>query len=158
MEHRAYFFTNMYISDIQRGIQTAHCISDMHRKYNNISLHESILINSLEKWADIDKTMIVLNGGYSSHLVEIIEILQKDDQFPFDFFRESKEALNTALTCVGVILPEFIYETSMQFRSMTESEQVNVLESPIIAYDNKDFGKSNSSNWLIQNLANYRLA
>lgn len=105
---RAYFFTNMYLSDIQRGIQTAHVMHEMFTYYDRSS---SPL---LYDWADNHKTIIVLNAGYSSTLEEIQTHLANDENYlPWNFFRESEEALNNALTCIGIIVPEAYYNTTV---------------------------------------------
>jgi hypothetical protein len=151
MENRAYFFTNMYISDIQRGIQSAHCISDMHVKYKN---HGNDL---LDKWAKYDKTMIVLNGGYSSHLKELCEIFCKNKIFPWKYFQESEEALDGALTCVGIILPEYIYESSQLYRTLSDEDRFEMLRCDI-GYKGDMYENTQLVSWLIENLGNYRLA
>jgi len=153
-EHRAYFFTNMYISDIQRGIQTAHCISDMHMKYK---YHSDVNIKIVDHWANHDKTMIVLNGGYSSHLMELVSIFSDQYDLPWEAFFESAEALGGALTCVGIIIPDYIYETAKLLRNMSESE-LNDITFGDIVYDGKSYKTTPLTIWLLENLSNYRLA
>ena len=154
MESRAYFFTNMYISDIQRGIQTAHCISDMHMKY---SVHdESESTKLLADWATHNKTMIVLNGGYSSHLLKLSDVFNQGD-FPWEIFYESDDALNGALTCIGIIIPEYIYELSKDFHKLDKTEQFNTLFN-MIEYNGEYYDQTPLTHWLIENLSNYRLA
>lgn len=155
MEYRAYFFTNMYISDIQRGIQTAHCISDMHTKYQLESNDCSKILN---KWSEYDKTMIVLNGGYSSHLKDIMSIFDDQNELPWDSFYESMEALDGTLTCVGIIIPEYIYETAKMFKDMTEEGQNTLLSNDNINFNEKSYKNTFIISWLIENLSNYRLA
>lgn len=142
-EFRAYFFTNMYISDIQRGIQTAHCATTLYMKYPVNRL--------LSTWASIDKTMIVLNGGYSSHLHELIYLFKDQVKYPWAYFKESQAALDGALTCVGIILPDYIYES-------TKLKDIK-LDYSNIMYDNILHDCDNNiDRWLIDNLGNYRLA
>ena len=112
---RLYTFTNMYLSQIQRGIQSAHVASDLLVKY---SVHNGIeKRNTLFDWAGNHKTMIVLNGGYSSTLHVLIDLFDDPrNPHPFAAFYESEDALAGALTCVGIVLPERIYETASLIR------------------------------------------
>lgn len=98
---RAYFFLNMYMSGIHAGIQAQHCTAEMFRKYDCIHC-------SLHDWADNDKTTILLNGGNQDNLRTILHYMVQSE-YPHAHFRESKEALNSALTCIGIILPEKMF-------------------------------------------------
>ena len=111
MELRAYFFQNMYLSSIQAGIQSQHTTAEMFVKYENIDCNcwEACdcfqPMNMLYDWARHHKTTIVLNGGMQSDLQEVLSLLQqKDNPFPFSFFKEAEYSLNGALTNVGIIL------------------------------------------------------
>lgn len=128
---RAYFFGNMYLSSIQQGIQAAHCVSEIFanndHKYTNEK--KSYLID----WVKNHKTMILLNGGFSSNLIELLDFFNDDNNpYPFGSFCEELDALNGALTCVGIILPEKIYETS---RLMREGKLQNDCNSIKISLD-----------------------
>jgi hypothetical protein len=62
------------------------------------------------EWATDHKTTILLNGGMQSDLRDIISHFQKQDNpYPWEYFRESHDALNAALTNVSIVLPEKIY-------------------------------------------------
>jgi hypothetical protein len=124
---RMYFFTNMYTAGIHAGIQAQHCTADMFVKHDGyeepnlyegaytpqeISKHEEELKVSaiLFDWAHHHKTTILLNGGYHSNLLRITELLScVDNPYPWSYFCESKEALNGAMTSVGVVVPEKVY-------------------------------------------------
>ena len=57
MEYRAYFLGNMYLSQIQQGIQAAHVTSELFSSYTDeLSVESDILC----KWAESHKTMILL--------------------------------------------------------------------------------------------------
>lgn len=106
-----YSFTNMYLEGIHAGIQTAHMINEMWLKYSNAEnafylKRREILIN----WAKSDKTIFIYTGGYQRSLEDRLGQLQKFSHhydLPYAYFRESKDALNGALTCVGIIVPDF---------------------------------------------------
>ena len=107
---RAYFFTNMYLSQIQRGIQAGHVIGEMSIKYDHCS--------DFYKWALYNKTMIVLNGGMNDNLEKITELFNNNENpYNWAYFQESEEALNCAVTCVGIILPENIYDIASDIRA-----------------------------------------
>lgn len=115
---RAYFFGNMYLSSIQQGIQAAHCLGEMFVKYPDLEdsnwakdhTEDQEKYEMLIDWAKNHKTMILLNGGYSENLRVLAQSFdQPYNLYPFATFSESKEALDGALTCVGIILPERIY-------------------------------------------------
>ncbi len=102
---RAYFFTNMYLIGIHSGIQTAHTVAEMF-----IKNHDELGNITLIEWATNHKTTIVLNGGYSSDLRLLMQFFDTpSNPYPWAHFNESEEALDGALTCVGIVLPEKIY-------------------------------------------------
>lgn len=107
---RGYFWGNMYLSSIQQGIQSAHCMSEMFIKYQYTSSPHPLILSD---WASHHKTMILLNGGYSETLRTLLTMFRKDSNpYPFASFNEGQDALDGALTCVGIILPERIYGAS----------------------------------------------
>lgn len=111
MECRAYFFGNMYLSQIQQGIQAAHVTSNLFVKY--IGGENKEAEKYLMDWASNDKTMILLDGGYQSSLLEIYNKFVQNESlfnFPFEMFREEHDALNDAVTSVGILLPLYIYD------------------------------------------------
>lgn len=104
---RAYFFGNMYLSSIQQGIQSAHVLGEMFIKYTQPDDMETEI---LYEWAKDHKTMILLNGGYSEAIRDLYQFLESaENPYPFAKFHEGIDALDGALTSVGIILPEKIY-------------------------------------------------
>lgn len=98
---RAYCINNMYLSGIHAGIQSAHSIVEV---VMNHPQHPT-----LKQWAEHDKTIVVLNGGYAKNL-HIIAQLLADTDLAWAPFYESDEALDGAITNVCVILDQSIYE------------------------------------------------
>lgn len=122
---RLYTFTNMYLSPIQKGIQSAHLVHELFNKYES-SYDER---DTLYDWSTNHKTMIVLNGGYSETLSALNDLFcHTRNPYPFTTFHESKEALGGALTCVGIVLPEKIYELSAMIRKEREISNAIVHE------------------------------
>jgi hypothetical protein len=149
---RCYFFQNMYLPGIQVGIQSAHTVTEMAMKYRDNRKKDSLLF---AQWATVDKVMIVLNGGYHSVLEGVESLFQNEtNPYPWASFRESKEALNEALTNIGIVLPESIYRPARLFSRavlnpsendetvMGKGEELNVLQlrsgGVRLVYTNKD--------------------
>ena len=110
---RAYFFGNMYLSSIQQGIQAAHAVADMFVKYDG----QDEMVE-LKNWAYDHKTMILLNGGYSENIRALVEFFDSpENPYPWVPFFEGQDALDGALTTVGIVLPEKIYEASRIIRT-----------------------------------------
>ncbi len=107
---RAYFFTNMYLSSLQQGLQSAHCTANIYARYTTYS-EGCNQLEMLRLWSLEHQTIIILNGGFSSNLIDI-KLLFDDpnNPYPHSSFKESCDALNNALTCVGIVVPERIYE------------------------------------------------
>jgi hypothetical protein len=114
MSMRAYFFGNMYLSSIQQGIQAAHVVADMFVKYPYHDPEAEIL----RAWATDHKTMVLLNGGYSETIRDLVEFLDTcRNPLPWASFNEGVDALDGALTDVGIIIPEKIYQMAAAIRS-----------------------------------------
>ena len=133
---RLYTLTNVYLSSIQKGIQSAHLAVDLVRKYDQkipqalppykdgIFSDKDDISTKVRDWADNHKTMIVLNSGNSAMLgnlqraFEIYDVQAKKAKsdrtpvIPYAFFREDEESMNGTLTCVGCILPKTLYSVT----------------------------------------------
>lgn len=119
-ELRAYFFQNMYLQGIHAGIQSQHTTAEMFVKYLPFE-HKGL--DTLYAWANNHKTTIVLNGGMQGDLEEAIKVFDTEDNpYPWAFFKESEYALGGALTNVGIILPEKIYNAPNPFSDILTLE------------------------------------
>jgi hypothetical protein len=122
----------MYLSDIQRGIQTAHVVSEMAFQERN-----EIDVTVFTEWAADHKTIIVLNGGNCAslkgirdHITEFFSngYLSKCFRFsesciPMASFYEDEQSLNGALTAVGIILPNWLYDEEKAMKIMRVSKR-----------------------------------
>ena len=122
---RAYFFVNSALSGIQKGIQVAHCVAELSQKYADIESYAWMrkYFNIFHEWSRQHKTIIVLEGGFQADLREIWKILDSrkaggEYEFPYPHaaFNEDEETMNGMMTCVGIILPERIYEAAKAVR------------------------------------------
>lgn len=134
MKTRMYCVVNQYIAGIHAGIQSAHAMSEMFLDYpqrrNNAG-------NLLWDWADRDKTVIVLNGGYQSSLQELCEKLKPlSGTYPWASFCEEQEALNGAMTAVAVVLPEYMY--APQYAEVVDLVKLPGYTPPQIANQYRD--------------------
>ena len=123
---RCYIFGNMYLSSIQQGIQAKHCGDEMVVKYApKLDADGGWISPNIEKYHQLidylaeHKTVICLSAGYSSTLHEIYARLKSaaDNPYPFAKFHESEEALDGALTCVGIVIPDALYDTAAEVRA-----------------------------------------
>ena len=112
---RAYYFTNMYLSPIQKGIQTAHCTAEFFMQTKSNAPEYSPLI----EWADKYKTMIVLDGGNNKELIDLyvgLRVIQQSYPLPLAIFKEDEQSLNNATTCVGIIVNDKVYNAVSSVR------------------------------------------
>ena len=106
---RFYAWGNMYLSSIQQGIQSLHCLSEMYIKYTD-SIINTQQREDMFEWGRTHKTVVILNAGEMSALENVEDLMSRaDNPYAWASWRESPESLNGALTNVGVILPERMY-------------------------------------------------
>lgn len=147
----------MYLSDIQRGIQSAHCVTDMIYKYQVGTIKSHIIYN----WAKNHKTMILLNGGNQQSLDELYNFMSSPaNSYPFGLFREDEQSLNGCLTCVSIVIPERIYYHASVLRDpRSQITRINnkckIVDVDLVSYD-EEF-----TDWEVEfmmKLNQYRLA
>jgi hypothetical protein len=125
----------MYLTSIQHGIQTAHVVSELYRKYEyslNIC-HSLFIMNHLKEWTELDKTIIVLNGGDTYTLEQDFTIFEKQ-RFPFVSFNEP--GIGNAVTAIGIIVPARVYNANgWEYLTMSKEEKqlVDMLSSKRLA-------------------------
>jgi hypothetical protein len=120
---RCYHLNNMYMSSIQQGIQSAHAQMELFVKYQQTTKQKSMLCD----WATNHKTMIVLNGGFMSDMIDAYTFLDSDkNPYPYTKFHESEEALGGILTNIAIVLPEKSYKLSEFLRTRIVDEQLNL--------------------------------
>ena len=114
---RLYSFCNFYISQIQGGIQTAHLVHELFNKYGTVDNSKGF--SQLDKWSRNHKTIIVLNGGPNEYLRSRWMMFQRElsavedeikCKLPWSSFNEDEFSLGGVMTCVGVVLPECIFD------------------------------------------------
>lgn len=111
---RYYGFSNYYLSSLQVGLQNAHCIAEMSTRYRL----QTALHTQYQNWALDHRTIILLNGGNQVALHELLTYFDADENpYAWDYFEEDEQSLNGCLTCVGIIIPEEIYNAAQLVRT-----------------------------------------
>ena len=157
---RAYYFGNMYLSSIQQGIQAAHVTAELFSHYPRYSDQGDVEKQEmLYEWAQNHKTMILLNAGYGEEIHSLRQMFMvPDNPYPWAAFAESPEALDGALTSIGIILPERIYETAAVCRQKRIDPLYLAAPTPLPGCEDLP---SDLTSWeidLIARLGNYGLA
>jgi len=127
---KAYFFVNSALSGIQKGLQIAHCVAEMGNKVakEDVSPEDISAVGFAQRswyfnWARDHKTIIVLEGGFHADLMAIHNLFTDAAEVPlipvWAAFSEDEETMNGMMTCVGIILPERIYEVAKWTREKT---------------------------------------
>jgi hypothetical protein len=96
------------LSSIQQGIQSAHILGEIVNDYKYKSSTATLMV---DEFLSVHKTIIVCNGGNNKMLLDLISFLDDTrNPYPVACFHEDDDSLCGALTGVGIILPEEIYD------------------------------------------------
>lgn len=101
MAYRCYVFVHSFLGPIHKGVQAAHAVAELVHRYDDVedpNYHVS-------KWVSNDKTLLLLEGGNSANLRQILELAEKS-HLPYAEFREDDETLDCILTAVAVVVCE----------------------------------------------------
>lgn len=88
-----------YLNPIQKGVQSAHSIVEYANKYSSDK--------DYKQWATKDKTLIMLNGGTSPELENIIHELN-DNDIQYAVFTEPD--LNGLITSICFLASEEVFD------------------------------------------------
>ncbi len=134
---RGYFFGNFYLSSIQQGIQATHALARMFSKYR---FDNAVL--PIYDWVENHETLILLNGGDALALEDMTYVFNTDDNpYSWGYFNESKDALNSAITSVGIILPEKIYMGAEYYKFRNFANWSNkTIDEVVVCKDKEDGG------------------
>jgi len=118
----------MYLAGVQAGVQTNHVQEKLAIKYAD-QKEDDYTRETYAEWAMNYKTIIRLDGGMHSNLVELKSLLESPDNcYPWSYFNESEEALAGAMTNVGIILPFYIYGLKDYILGFLSSESKDVID------------------------------
>lgn len=130
MELRGYFFGHYYLSGMQQGIQGQHANGEEFAKYPQLDKKVKKAIpkkpsDYLHQWNKFHKTSIFKNGGNCATLKELLKFFDTDaNPFPWAPFFEDEASLNGALTCVAIVLPDYIFKASAETLAVLEAGNV----------------------------------
>lgn len=126
MNHRLYSFVNhLYMSPIQWGIQTAHCVSTMSVMYKQNTQQAQ----DYREWAEGECTIIVCQGGNVAMLTDLHDRLRPlADALDLAVvkFHEDEQSLGGVITSVAVLVPETLYDCSVEFERQPDGERIPV--------------------------------
>jgi len=122
-ELRCYTFTLYQLSSIQQGIQAGHAAVELGMKAYKRQMTglDNTDFTMYHEWATEWKTMVLLNGGGTAELVELLWFLKRGP-FPYSTFHESIDSLDGILTSVAIILPASIFTSAERLRKSRSGE------------------------------------
>lgn len=113
LKYRMYGLVPYNLSPIQQGIQFGHAVVEYGQNVKGISPFEAIY----DKYAQKDKTFIILNGGTTNENPERLGTLQRHVQALREgdvLFAEFREPdLNDTLTAVVFLVDERVYDREL---------------------------------------------
>lgn len=105
-EQRMYFLTPYNISPVQIGIQSLHSVVEYGLEHGDSTTYQ--------KWARVDKTVIILNGGttnITSGTLDAHLTTLRQNKVPVGVFYEPD--LNDALTAVAFLVDERVFSKEL---------------------------------------------
>jgi hypothetical protein len=100
LEQRMYCLVLYNLSPIQQGIQAAHAIVEYANAFQNTIEYQ--------KWAQVNKTIIILNGGTSGTMKTNMDYLIDNQLCDFAFFKEPD--LYNGITAISFLADERIWD------------------------------------------------
>lgn len=119
------FVAGNYLSNLQKGIQTAHGVSELFSVYHGDSEQK----NKLVYWANNAKTIIVLNAFNHQGVVDTYDKLvglAGKLELPITIFNEDGVSMNNMATCTAIVVPRHLYDVKKKFNSV----QYNSIKPP----------------------------
>jgi len=108
------FVAGLYLSPLQRGLQTAHAVSEMHAVLLNKDSGEvSPERAAFNDWALEDRTIVILDALNSAGVIDAYTKATAFADFfnlPVVMFSEDTQSLNNATTAAGIIVPDYIFD------------------------------------------------
>ena len=115
-EYRMYCLVLRQLNPIQKGIQSAHAIVEYGNHY--------FMTDEYHQWSTKDKTIIMLDGGTSPEIYNLIDELRHID-VKYSIFREPD--LGDLVTCISFLASNDVWDN--------ESYRI---QDPYIPYSDED--------------------
>lgn len=110
------FVAGLYLSDLQKGLQTAHVVSELHTLYRSYSGADARETAILDEWAELDKTIIILSAenhaGVENAFNMFGPMAMTSLRLPMALFYEDKASMNGMATACGVIVPQVLWDVT----------------------------------------------
>lgn len=103
MEYRMYVLVERHLSPIDKGIQAAHAIAT----YGQVLEYYNENSQKYKQWVAEDKTIVLLNGGTTLDLNNIMDEL-KEKEITFAYFQEPD--LDNIVTAIAILVDERVYD------------------------------------------------
>ncbi len=141
--HRLYSFVNSnYLSPLQHGLQTGHVIGDLaaqtYTKPRNAN--HAARLELYKTWAVKDKVIIICKAYNSAGVKSTFDDIQKLTRksvhlnLPSAIFYEDDQSLGGAATACGVVVPERLWNVSLD--KTVQGEDLWVHNASGEVYDN----------------------
>lgn len=119
MNYRLYtFVAHLYLSELQRGLQTAHVVSEMYATKQCGKARQAF-----GDWAENDKTIIICGAGTHSGVLACYAELKRtgDDALclPSAIFREDEDSMNSMATACGIVVPQKYWDAKFDVDSQS---------------------------------------
>jgi hypothetical protein len=125
-EFRLYsFVAGLYLSELQKGLQTAHVTAEMALYKSNSSQ-----FRDFNTWAREDKTIIICSAGNHQGVVDCWAELERINSalcLPAAIFREDEQSMNGMATACGVIVPKKYWDVKF-FEATTPAQSFGAMQ------------------------------
>lgn len=118
MQYRMYCLSERHLSIAQKTIQAAHAIVEYSLKYGDTEEYK--------RWAEYDKTIIVLDGGTTQEMVEDIRKLS-EIRHNYEIFAEPD--MGNFITSIAFLADERVFDYDKYGRNFEEWRNLKILES-----------------------------
>lgn len=105
LKYRMYVLVERHLSPLDKGIQSAHAVVEYYNECHLWNKKEEL--KAFDKWANEDKTLILLNGGTVIGLDKTLELFEENN-IAYGAFREPD--LDNIVTAVAVMADERIFD------------------------------------------------
>lgn len=107
VRYRMFCLVPYNISEIQKGIQALHGVVEYQLEHGKLKPYK--------QWAEIEKTVIILNGGTTGKNSTMLEEIKTLKEFGINYSLFHEPDLNDALTSINFILPSTVYNIELPY-------------------------------------------
>lgn len=114
------FVAGLYLSELQKGLQTGHTVSEFAAVYGR----DSAQMDQVYDWSKHHKTIIILNAHTHGGVLRAHSALQShaaEIGLPIVVFREDEESMNCMATAAAVVVPRQYYEVKKSYTQIAIS-------------------------------------